>query len=125
MRWRPSRRVRVRTIPAATSACRCFVTAWRVTGAPAVRSTMVDGPSEESRATSPRRVSSPSAAKTGAAPASAAPVALCRRDMTLDVQHLLGPAAFVHPERLVASCLRQPVEPGLDDGEACTAGHPL
>src|SRR6266700_3202524 len=64
---RPARAPRTRPTPPST--CRCFVTAWRVTPAPAVRRTIDIGPPVHSRATRPRRVSSPSAAKTGAAPA--------------------------------------------------------
>src|SRR6185503_3370556 len=80
---------------------------------------MESGPSSHSRATSRSRVSSPSAAKIGAAPDTPARAALARRDMALEVLDLLGPTTFVHPEGLGAAVLREPVESGLDDRESC------
>lgn len=68
IRWRPSRLLR--TSPACASACRCLVIAWRETFAPSVRRTIGWGPLAHSRATRFNRVSSPSAANTGAASAS-------------------------------------------------------
>ena len=47
--------------------CRCLVIAWRVTPDPSLRRAIDSGPSPDSRATSLSRVSSPSAANTGAA----------------------------------------------------------
>src|SRR5215813_4504094 len=107
----------LRTRPAAASACRCLVTAWRVTGAPVVRLTIESGPSVHSRVTSSRRVSSPSAAKTGAASARPALARLARGDMALDITHLLGPAAFVHAECFGTATARQAFEAGFDDGQ--------
>src|SRR5262245_1909451 len=114
-RWRWCLRRLLRTSPAAASACRCLVTAWRVTGLPALSRTMESGPSSHSLATSLRRVSSPSAAKIGAAPASRA--ALGQRDMALDVADLFRPAALVHPEGLVPARGRDPVEARLRNGQ--------
>src|SRR5690349_2124004 len=65
----------------------------------------------------PRRVSSPSAAKTGAAPRKAAEE-LARRDMALDVADLRAPTAVVHAEGLGAARGRQLVEAGLHHGQA-------
>jgi hypothetical protein len=36
-------------------------------------------------------------------------------DMAFDVLHLLGPAAFVHPECLKAAALRNGVKPGFGE----------
>src|SRR5262245_62770660 len=69
-----------------------------------------------------RRVSSPSAAKTGAALRTAecfnAPVAgpLGCGDMALDVLHLDVPAAAIHAEGIQPSRLGHVVEAGFDDG---------
>src|SRR5207247_7749175 len=82
------------------------------------------GPPADSRATSARRVRSPSAAKTGAARARPA-VAALGRDMPLDVLHLLRPAPLVHPEGLGAAGHRDAVEAGLDHAELRSAGDLL
>src|SRR4051794_20296602 len=63
------------------------------------------------------RVSSPSAAKSGAASRTWATANALDRDMLLDVLELTGPAAFVHAERFVAPVRRQLVEARLGDGE--------
>src|SRR6187401_3849397 len=94
---------------------RCFVTAWRVTPEPSVRLVIDDGPARHKRLTMPRRVSSPSAAKTGAPLCNNAWSA--RRDMAFDVLQLSGPAAVVHAERLGAARRGQLVETGFDDLE--------
>src|SRR5262245_32374677 len=65
----------------------------------------------------PRRVSSPSAAKTGALPRPAAAVR-ARADMLRDVLQLLRPAAVVHAEGLGATSGRDAVEARLDQRQA-------
>ena len=64
------------TSPASSSACRCFVMAWRETFAPFVSRLIDSGPSAQSRATIRKRVASPNAAKRIAASArfAAAPI---------------------------------------------------
>src|SRR5437660_1559785 len=74
------------------------------------------------------RVSSPSAAKMGAEPVTAArrPAALRRaRDMALDVLHLLLPAFGVHAQRRRAVGLGDLVEAGLHPLEQGAARHVL
>src|SRR6266446_10657410 len=125
---RPTRAPRTRPAPAST--CRCFVTAWRVTPAPAVRRAIDIGPPVHSRATRPRRVWSPSAAKTGAAPASSAAWGRSppssslarRRDILLARLHLKGPALPVHSICLGPARQRDLIEPGLYHGEHGAAG---
>src|SRR5690349_14317520 len=66
---------------------------------------------------SPRRVSSPRAAKRGAASRTGDLAAALGLDMTADVLHLLRPALLVHPERLGATIEWHAVEPGLHERE--------
>src|SRR5512134_44143 len=118
MRSRP-RRVPC-TSPACASTWRCFVTAWRVTPAPALNAEIEAGPPVQSRDTRRSRVASPSAANTGAECFSAvlAPAALRRLvDMLLDVPHLLVPAAAILTEGLRALVGRNMLEAALDDGQ--------
>src|SRR5438132_14423955 len=84
---------------------------------------MGSGPSLQSRATSQRRVSSPSAAKTGAAPARPALAPLGWRDMALDVEHLLRPTGIIHPERFRPAPVRESVETGLDQRQQRAAAR--
>src|SRR5262245_43315145 len=98
-------------------------------GAPTLRLAMDCGPCEERRATSRRRVSSPSAAKMGAARSSLTwglPV-LCRRlvDILLDVLHLLVPAFLVAAVGFQPACQRDALEPGFHDREPGTFGDVL
>src|SRR5262245_6206494 len=73
-----------------------------------------------------RRVSSPSAAKSGAAPRrSSRRVRRALGDMALDRLHLLGPAALVHAIGERAARERDAVEPGLDDRQPRAAGDRL
>src|SRR6266508_1005138 len=132
-----------RTRPAPASTCRCLVTAWRGTSAPAVSRAMDMGPPAQSWVTSPRRVSSPSAAKTGAEPPRpparlrpagafapavfstclGRPAGLRRRgDIAFDRLHLKPPAFSVHPVRVRAARDGDPIEAGLHDGEHRAAG---
>src|SRR5207244_1496762 len=106
--------------PASASTCRCFVTAWRVMGPPAVSRAMESGPSELRRVTRRSRVSSPRAAKIGAAAARRlVPGAASGRsaDIALDGLHLLGPALLVPPICIGAPRRRNGVEAGLGHGE--------
>src|SRR5580765_8492092 len=107
-----------RTRPACASTCRCLVTACRVISVPEVSCAIDRAEPAHRTATSRRRVSSPSAAKIGAAPRSdelrsdelfsgadlagagfeggSFAAVLRLGDMLLDVLHLDGPAAAVH-----------------------------
>ena len=78
--------------------------AWRVSLEPRVSCEIERGSPPESLATNASRVSSPSAANTGAGPLSlmATPLRLLC-DMFLDILHLLRPAAVVHAERFGAA----------------------
>jgi hypothetical protein len=70
-------------------------------GRPRGEATMDWGPPPQRRATSPRRVSSPSAAKRAAESARAPPLAAMLRgsgEMRLDRRHLPRPALLVVPE---------------------------
>src|SRR3954451_11701993 len=78
---------------------------------------VVSGPLEESRESRRSRVSSPSAAKSGAASRAREAATASARDMALDVLHLSGPSTLVHPEGLGAALDRDPVESRLGDGE--------
>src|SRR5260370_35434984 len=81
---------------------------------------MEAGPPADRRAMSRSRVSSPSAAKTGAAaPSPLARVAVLRAlgNMRLDRLHLPRPALLVAAVGLIAALGRQRVEPRLDDRE--------
>src|SRR5262245_27837935 len=121
MRSRPARLWTTRPAPA--SACRCLVTAWRVTPLPSLSRVIDSGPSTQSRATSASRVGSPSAANTGALSASFAATALrLLRDIALDVLHLLLPPALVHAEGFRATGERDAIEARLDDAEHRAAG---
>src|ERR1041385_3199351 len=127
----------LRAMPAWASTWRCLVTAWRVMPPPAVRRAIESGPSALSRVTRRRRVSSPSAAKTGAI--SPGPprnrgggVRISRggsgaggADMALDGDHLLRPAVVVAPVRGRPAIRRERVEARLDNGQARPAVHLL
>src|SRR5262249_50259107 len=111
MRSRPRRTSRTR--PACASTSRCLVTAWRVAAETAARCLIESGPSAHSRPTSASWVWSPSAAKTGAAwPSLTARV--LRRDIPLDVLHLLLPALLVALQGLGAARERDAVESRFD-----------
>src|SRR5262245_27942213 len=102
----------LRTTPASASTRRCLLTACRVMRVPAVSRAIDCGRPRLSRASTPRRVASPSAANTEARAFS--PLGCRRLDMARDVLHLDGPAFAVPQERLVAAMARDFVEPGLD-----------
>src|SRR6188768_1586366 len=118
------------TSPASARMCRCLVMAWRVTLAPWLRRTMDCGPLLHRRTTSSSRVSSPSAAKTGAASRSF--TAADERDFAMvallararGARQVLGnqlrlrlPALLVGGEGLQAALERDAIEARLGDGE--------
>src|SRR5262245_22409766 len=117
-------RRRPRTKPASRCTCRCFVMAWRDTADSSANCTIDSGPRVDSRSRSARRVSSPSAAKRGAAVRARAAAALAF-DMAADVLHLAGPALAVHAQGRIATARRQAVEARLDDGEPRALAHRL
>jgi len=81
---------------------RCLVIAWRVTSEPAVSLAMDAGPPSQSRPTSRKRVSSPSAAKMGADSLGLSPFAAALRGLfkvLLDQLDDHCPALFVCRER--------------------------
>src|SRR5262249_30565865 len=115
-----------RTRPASASTRRCFVMAWRVISVPDVSCAIDNAPPAHRTAMRRRRVSSPSAAKTGADfrsddffGDSFFKRALCRGDMFLDVFHLLVPASAVHPKSFQTARRRDTVYPRFDDGYQC------
>src|SRR5262245_31723410 len=118
MRSRPRRAWH--TSPAPASTCRCLVTAWPVTAEPSLSRVIDSGPPAESRATSPRRVPSPSAANTEAAPGAGRACALAL-DIPADVLRLHAPPHVVHPVRLGTARDRDALEAGLDDRQQCSA----
>src|SRR5579863_4739189 len=100
-------------MPARSRTPRCLVMAWRVSFESSASCEMELASPEQSRATSARRVLSPSAAKTRARAFGLAVMRLrilC--DMAVDVPHLFCPAAIVPAE-----CLGTPV-----GGDAVKAG---
>src|SRR5215469_1156139 len=105
------------TSPAPLRTCKCLVTACRVTEEPSVRLVIERGPREESWATMAKRVSSPSAANTGAELLGL----LCSlggmSQMFFDQLDHRGPTLLVGRERLGAACQRDLVEAGLGDRE--------
>src|ERR1700734_3581545 len=106
------------TSPARCRTRRCLVTAWRVRRVPEVSSEMDAGRPAPRRATRARRVLSPSAAKSTA-------WGVCRlrvrlwllRNITLDVQHLLCPAAAVAALRIAAPLFGDVFKARLGDCE--------
>src|SRR5579872_7378641 len=117
---RPSRVPR--TTPASASTCKCRVTAWRVISDPSVSLAMDRGPCWLSRATSRRRVGSPSAPNRGADAVRARAGALrSMRQVLLDEPALMGPPALVGGKRLRAPGERYGVETRLRDGQPCAA----
>src|SRR3989449_1916285 len=115
-----------RTRPASRSTRRCLVIAWRVSVEPSVRRAIETRDPPLSFFTSFSRVSSPRAANIGAfLRRSRTPLSRLAGDMGLDVLHLLGPAAAVHPERLLASRRRDRVEAGLRDDQRRSRGRLL
>src|SRR5216683_1132364 len=114
MRSRPRRRSE--TSPAVASTFKCFVMACRVTADPAVSRVIERGPSELSRATSASRVSSPSAANTGAVRETSRQPALFG-DISREVLELLSPSRVVHPECFSTPRRGDAVEAWLDHGE--------
>src|SRR5690348_14242775 len=111
MRSRPSRLLVTR--PASESTSRCLVMAWRDTSKRLLRRVSEAGPLAQRLTIRPRRVASPSAAKSGAASLSFAAESASAFDMALDVDELALPAALVHAEGLVAAPRRQLVEAGF------------
>jgi hypothetical protein len=95
-----------RTIPTFSSTRRCFVIACRVNLEPAVSSVIDRGSPPHNFLTSESRVSSPSAANTGAR-ARRPPL---RADMAFDVLHLLSPSTIIHAERLSSPPTRKLVK---------------
>src|SRR5688572_22247647 len=123
-RSRPARTSRTR--PAFASTCRCLVTAWRVMSVPEVSCAIDFAPLLHRNATSRSRVSSPSAAKTGAALRNPAlRSGGLTRNMFLDVFHLSVPTLAVLAERLHAPVRRHLVEAGFYDGQQRAALHVL
>src|SRR5690606_16534457 len=123
---RPSRRLR--TTPASSSTRRCLLIAWRLRALSRPSSVIERCARSPSLPTSDRRVGAPSAANTTAAAGARRDQrdrALRRRawldraspDMALDVLHLLGPAAVVHAEGLVAAVRGDAVEAGFGHGQ--------
>src|SRR5207253_2230174 len=105
-----------RTTPAFSSTCRCLVTACLVTPLPVVSATIDIGPPADNDATRKSRVSSPSAANTGAALHARAAAPLRRGfDVAADRFHLLRPAFIVAPICVAAAGCRHRVESRLDD----------
>src|ERR1035438_3156067 len=120
-RSRPLRTLR--TIPTLSNTRRCLVIACRVSLEPRVSWEIEQGRPPQSFATSASRVSSPSAANTGARVCRLAAMRLrlfC--DMLLDVLHLLCPTAVVHAECFVATVAGDFVKARLREhkqGAAC------
>src|SRR5262245_66171506 len=83
------------------------------------------GPPSHKRATRRRRVSSPSAAKSGAEPVNSTRVRALAvlGKILLNQLDLDGPAAFVRCESRGAALERDVVEPGLGDGQLDGAVH--
>src|SRR5438093_7137527 len=107
-----------RTRPASCNTRRCFVIAWRVSVEPSVRRAIETRDPRLSFVRSFSRVASPRAANIGAfLRRSRPPLSRLAGDMGLDVLHLLGPAAAVHPERLIAPRRRARVESRLRDDQ--------
>src|SRR5690242_763823 len=113
MRSRPWRSSRTRPAPART--VRCFVTAWRVIPVPSVRRVIDSGPPSASRDTSASRVSSPRAAKSGAASGSSA---TARFRVLAYAFELDLPAAGVALQRLGAPGDGDRIEARLGHGQA-------
>src|SRR3954447_24314001 len=107
-------------MPASARARRCLVMAWRVTSVPSLKRTIESGPSLHKRETSLRRVSSPSAANSGAASLSFS-AELPLADMAADILELRRPAGVVVAEGLGAAFGRQAREARFDDGEQRTS----
>src|SRR5271170_3969895 len=86
---------------------------------------MDSGPLSQRRATSRKRVSSPSAAKRGAEiQVAAAAFGLWRTDkVLLDQRHLYAPTLLVSGEGLRAPGKRDLIEAGLGDGQHDTIGN--
>src|SRR5947209_9888324 len=112
-----------RTRPALESTSRCFLIAWRETADSALRCVIDSGPLAASRTSRRNRVSSPSAAKSGAASLTCAAAITLASDMALDVLQLLGPSLAVHAERLGATFGRNAIEAGFDYGEQRALRH--
>src|SRR5258706_6778954 len=110
------------TSPVSPRICRCLVMAWRVMAEPVVSRVIDCGPSTLSRFTKARRVSSPSAAKSGAACARW-PLPALRRDILGDMCELLGPALLVHAEGDDPPRRRKAIEAGLDHRELRAVCH--
>ena len=109
--------------PAAANTCRCFVIAWRVMQEPAARREIDNGSPADNREISRKRVSSPSAAKIGAALRLGR---LCRlADISFDCFHLYRPALLVASVGFRAACERNAVETRFHYGEHCSFGSVL
>src|SRR4051812_23652711 len=91
--------------------------AWRDTSDFALSCVIDPGPPDESLTIRRKRVSSPRAAKSGAASRTRGAAATLLLDILADVLDLRRPPAAVHLERLRAAPLGDLVESGLDDGE--------
>ena len=104
----------------------CLVTACRVSREPAV-SWAIDADSPElSRATSASRVLSPSAAKSTACEGRPGRLRLgFFRDISLDILHLLRPAAVIPAQGVVAPFDRNVLKPRFGDYEQCAVSDPL
>src|SRR5690606_3326999 len=123
---RPRRRLR--TTPASSSTRRCLLIAWRLRTLSRPSSVIERCARSPSLPTSARRVGSPSAANTTAAPGARrdqrdrarrfrASLDRASLDMALDVLQLLCPAAGVHAEGLVAAVRGDSVETGFGHGQ--------
>src|SRR5262245_7858380 len=100
----------LRTRPASASTRRCLVIAWRDTADFALSCVIDPGPPDDNRRISPRRVSSPRAAKSGAASRTGDLAEALGLDMAANVLHLLSPALLVHAEGFGATSERHTVE---------------
>src|SRR5262245_21300562 len=106
------------TIPTSSNTRRCLVMACRVSRDSSVSWEIERGGRSQSLATSFSRVSSPSAAKMRAWTAFGATRTLrVLGDIGLDILHLRGPTALVHPEGLEAPVAGKLVESRLGHRE--------
>src|SRR5262245_3964736 len=110
-------------IPASARTFRCLVTPWRVMARKLSESTEIEaGPPFESRCSSARRVSSPSAANSNAA------LATCLTrcfDILLQPDQYFRPALLVVVENLGAACERNFVKAGFRQAQLCPLARRL
>src|SRR5262244_2289322 len=99
--------------PASSRTSRCLVIACRVTAAPSLSAVIESASPDARRDTRRKRVSSPSAAKTGAEPASAGSSRFC--NIVREILHLDRPALRVVRKRLRTQHRIHLVESGFDE----------